>query len=202
MQPDRHAARGRAPSSRRRRPSPARKSTSPDAHVEQPVGRQVENRQEDPEEEERATEIVRGDQHEHRAAPDREQRPEVLEPSLRQHLLLGVQVGGEKDDHRDLAQLAGLELERSDAHPEPGAVDRAGRSSAAPAGRAAERRQAEQVLVRLQPAEVVAKRDQGAGEGGDADHHPEPLAQRVGRDRAGRSRSARSRSRAPPSASR
>ena len=59
------------------------------------------------------------------AAPQiSEQRPEVLQPALREHLALLAQVAGEEDDQRDLRELARLELERAELHPQAGAVDR------------------------------------------------------------------------------
>ena len=49
--------------------------------------------------------------------------PTSFEPRLREHLALLAQIGGEEDDQEDLRELAGLERERADAHPEPRAVD-------------------------------------------------------------------------------
>src|SRR4030095_4484648 len=72
--------------------------------------RHVQHREEDPEVEEAAAEVVRHDEDEHRRAPDQEERPEVLEPELRQHLALLAQVAGEEDDEQDLRQLAGVEV--------------------------------------------------------------------------------------------
>ena len=43
------------------------------------------------------------------------------------------EVRGEEDDEQHLGDLAGLEVERADAHPQPRAVDRRGRSRAAAA---------------------------------------------------------------------
>ena len=133
----------------------------PDRDVQRASGGDVEHREEDPEVEERAAEVVRLDEDEHRRAPDREQRPEVLQAPLREHLPLLAQVAGEEDDQRDLRQLARLELERADLHPEPGAVDRRRRGRAAPAASAAPTaRDPEEVLVALEHAEVVAQQDE------------------------------------------
>ena len=63
------------------------------------------------------TEVVRLDEDEHRAAPDQQQRPEVLQPSLCEHLALLAQVAGEEDDQENLRELARLELERADVDP-------------------------------------------------------------------------------------
>ena len=106
----------------------------PDRDEERPPGRDVEHREEDPEVEERAAEVVGLDDDEHRGAPDREQRPEVLEPPLGDHLAFLAEVPGEEEDEADLRELARLELERADVDPEPDAVDRAPRSPAPPAG--------------------------------------------------------------------
>ncbi len=92
--------------------------------VREPRRRDVEHREEDPEVEEPAAEVLRLEEDEHRRAPDHEQRPEVLQPALRQHLALLAQVAGEEDDQRELGELAGLEPERSRMHPKPRAVDR------------------------------------------------------------------------------
>ena len=96
----------------------------PTDHEREPRGRDVEHREEDPEVEEPRAEVVRRDEHEHAGAPDHEQRAEVLQPRLREHLALLAQVGGEEDDQEDLRELAGLEPERADVHPEARAVDR------------------------------------------------------------------------------
>ena len=126
-----------------------------------------------------AAEVVRLDEHEHRRAPDQEQRPEVLQAPLRQHLALVAQVPGEEDDEEDLGELAGLELQRADLHPEAGAVDRLADPW--------QRRQCEQddgaepeeVLVALDHAVVPPQREQRQREEDDADDDPEALPERV-----------------------
>ena len=84
----------------------------------------VEHRQEDPEVEKSTSEIVGLHEHEHGRAPDGEQRAEVLQSALREHLALLTEIPGEEDDQEDLGQLAGLELHRSELHPEACPVHR------------------------------------------------------------------------------
>src|SRR4051794_28029757 len=63
-----------------------------DGDVQRPAGRHVEHREEDPEVEKSGAEVVRLHENEHRAAPDQKERPEVLQPALREHLALLAQV--------------------------------------------------------------------------------------------------------------
>ena len=147
---------------------------------ERPPRGHVEHGQEDPEVEERAAEVVRLDDDEHRRAEEEEQRPEVLEPRLRQHLALLAEVGGEEDDEEHLRELAGLEAERADVDPEPRAVHR-------PADHR-QRRQREQddrchaadVLVALDPPVVASEDEAARWPWRHADDDPGGLAQRVG----------------------
>ena len=139
-----------------------------EADVEQPAGRDVDHRQEDPEVEERAAEVVRLDEDEHRAAPDQQQRPEVLQSSLRQHLALLAQVPGEEDDQEHLRELARLELERADMHPEARAVDGGAEPGHRGQDEQPDRRQAEEVLVALEPPVVAVERVQRDRERGRA----------------------------------
>ena len=115
----------------------------------------VEHGEEDPVVEERRPEVVRHHQHEHRPAPDHEQRPEILEPALRQHLSLLAQVAGEEDDQEDLRDLAGLELERSDVHPEPRPVDVLAEAGQRRQEQEPDRAEPEQVLVVFEHAVVA-----------------------------------------------
>ena len=92
----------------------------------------VEHREENAEVEEPTAEVVCLYEDEHCAAPDHEQRAEILEPALRDHLPLFAQVAGEEDDQRQLRELARLELERAGADPQPGAVH--GRAEAGQGG--------------------------------------------------------------------
>ncbi len=146
-----------------------------DSDVQEPRGRRVQHREEDPEEEQRAAEVVGLDEHEHRAAPDDEEGAEVLESALRQHLTLLAQVAGEEDDQRELRQLAGLELERPELHPQAGAVDggtddwEGGQDEQTHGG------EPEQVLVVLEPP-IIAEEEQREGEEGHPEHHPDSLA--------------------------
>ena len=62
----------------------AEEEPEPGCDEQRASGRDVEHREEDPEVQERASEVVGDDDDEHRGAPDREQRPEVLELPLRE----------------------------------------------------------------------------------------------------------------------
>ena len=151
----------------------------PDDDEREARRRDVEHREEDPVVEKRRAEVVRRDEHEHAAAPDDEQRPDVLEPRLRERLALLAQVGGEEDDQEDLRELARLELDRADAHPEPCAVDRRAEPGHARQEQQRDRRDPEQVLVVLELAVVAAQPEQREREEADADDDPEPLLERV-----------------------
>ena len=97
------------------------------------AGGDVEQGQEGGEEHQRAAQVADEDEHEHRGAPDDQQRPEVLErrqgdpehtPGADdQHLAVLAQVAGEEDDDADLRELGRLEGERADLDAEVGAVD-------------------------------------------------------------------------------
>ena len=147
----------------------------------EPRRRDVEHRDEDPVVEERAAEIVGREEDEHRAAPDHEQRPPVLQPPLREHLALLAEVGREEDDERDLPELARLELEPAEVDPEPRAVDRLADPGRQRQEEQEDRRDSEDVLVALEHAIVVAQPEERRGEHGNADHDPEPLPERVAR---------------------
>src|SRR5205085_2257213 len=82
--------------------------------------------EEDPVVQERAAEVVGREEDEHGRAPDHEQRTPVLQASLREDLALLLEIAGEEDDQRDLAQLTGLQAERTEMDPQPRAVDRHG----------------------------------------------------------------------------
>ncbi len=117
-------------------------------------------REEDPVVEKRAAEVVRHEEDEHRAAPDDEQRPPVLQPALREHLALLAEVRGEEDDQRDLPELARLELEPADVHPETRAVDRLPEVAARAAGRGARSRRRRRCTcsARARGSRVAARR--------------------------------------------
>src|SRR5205823_5488965 len=88
-------------------------------------GGDIEHCEENPEVEKPAAEVARLDQDEHGQSPDHEQRPEVLQASLCEHLTLLPQVPREEENQEDLRELARLELQRADSDPEPRAVDNA-----------------------------------------------------------------------------
>ena len=94
----------------------------PGRRVRDAAGGHVEHPQEDAEVQQGSSEVARLHQDEHRGAPDQEQWAEILEAALGQHLALLAQVAGQEHDQEDLGQLAGLELQRTDVHPQPGAV--------------------------------------------------------------------------------
>ena len=105
----------------------------PDHDEGEAAGGDVEQGQEGGEEHQRAAQVADEDEHEHRGAPDDEQRAEVLErrqgdpehPARAddQHLAVLAQVAGEEDDDADLRELGRLEGERADLDAEVGAVD-------------------------------------------------------------------------------
>ena len=89
------------------------------------AGRHVEQGEEGGEEHQRAAQVADEDEHEHRGAPDDQQRPEVLERRQGhaedptgaddQDLAVLAQVAGEEDDDADLRELGRLEGERARA---------------------------------------------------------------------------------------
>ena len=114
------------------------------------------------------------------AAPQiAKQRAEVLEAALGEHLALLSQVAREEEDQEDLRELAGLELERPDVDPELHAVDSLAEPRNGREQEEEDRRDSEQVAVRLEHAVVVAQRDQRRREDADADQDPERLAPAV-----------------------
>ena len=72
-----------------------------------------------------------------------------------------------------------MELQRPRLHPEAGTVHCLPDQRQRRQEEQADRRDAEDVLVRLEAAEIVAQQNQRRGEGGDADDDPEPLPERV-----------------------
>ena len=139
-------------------------------------GRGVEHREEDPEVEERRAEVARLDEHEHRGAPDREERAEVLEAPPCERLPLVPQVPGEEDDEEDLRELARLEPQRADVDPELDAVDPLPQPRDGREHQEHDRRDPEDVLVPLEDPVVVAQPDEHEGEDRDADGDPDELA--------------------------
>src|SRR5262245_7712290 len=139
----------------------------------------VEHREEDPVVEERASEVVRHDDDEHGGAPDRKQRPEVLQSSLCEHLPLLAQVAGQEDDQHDLRELAGLELDPTHVHPEARSVDLLADHRERGQEQEGDGGEPEQVLVALEAPVVVPQEEERCGERGDADDDPEPLSECV-----------------------
>ena len=127
---------------------------------ERPPGRDVEHREEDPEVEERASEVVGDDDDEHRGAPDRDERADVLEPALREGLPLLAQVAREEEDQADLRELARLELQRADADPQTDAVHALADSRHRREEQQPDGGDAEEVAVRLEDPVVVAEHDE------------------------------------------
>ena len=117
----------------------------------------VQDAEEDPEVEEPAAEVARLQQDEHRHSPDHEQRPEVLETSLRQHLAFFAEVAGEKNDQHDLRELAGLKFERPDSDPESRTVHGAADARRERKNQEHDRAEAEEVFVALEPPVVVTE---------------------------------------------
>ena len=180
------------PNSDQARNDPDRNSADADQQPGQPLGRDVEQRDEDAEEQQRRAEVALEDQDAEAGDPGDEDRPEVAgarqvdaddaAAGQRQHVALGHQVAGEEDDQQDLGELAGLEREAGEPDPDPRAVD----------GGADQRQQRQQqqheagehggVGEALQDA-VVAHQDQHDDEQDDADGGPGQLGRRGrGRD--------------------
>ena len=178
MQPDRHAV-ADVPDEVVDGERACQEERRADADVQRAPRGDVEHSEEDPEVEERRAEVVRLDEHEHRAAPDQQQRPEVLQPSLCEHLALLAQVAGEEDDQEDLRELARLELERADVDPEARAVDGRAEPGQRRQHEQHDRRDAEEVLVALELPVVVAQQEERRRERPERDHDPETLAKRV-----------------------
>ncbi len=164
----------------------------PDHDEGEAAGRDVEQGQEGGEEHQRAAEVTDEDEHEHRGAPDDQQRAEVLERRQGdpehppraddQHLSVLAQVAGEEDDDADLRELGGLECEWADLHPEVGAVH------LLPDPRQPRRQQQQQpdrgdrVAVALEHV-VVAQELDREGEEDESEHEPVRLvAGQVGVD--------------------
>ena len=105
--------------------------------------------------------------------------PKSFSRPWREHLALLAQVAGEEDDQHDLRELAGLELERADCDPEARAVDLVADPGQRGQEEQHDRAEPEEVLVALEPPVVVAQQEQRGREEADADHDPQPLAERV-----------------------
>ncbi len=116
-----------APDRRVRERGAAREQREADGDEQRAARGRVEHGQEDPEVEERAAEVVRLDEHQHRRPEEQEQRPEILEACLREHLALLAEVRGEEDDQEHLRELAGLEAEAARCRPTAGRRSRSAR---------------------------------------------------------------------------
>src|SRR5581483_7774489 len=112
-------------------------------------------------------------------APDHEQRPHVLEAPLRKHLALLAQVARQEDDQEDLRELAGLHLDRADAHPQTRAVHRRADAREARQEEQCDGADPEQVLVVLEDPVVAAEAEEREREQPDSDHDPEALLELV-----------------------
>ena len=145
---------------------------------------------EDPEVQQRRAEVLFQEQDGQGDAPRSQHRPEVLElghverpdagPRLLQQLAALGEIRSQEHDHRDLAELRGLELERADPDPHPRAVDlladaRDDRQQQQPDGDEPQR-----VGVRREPAVVADAHDRRA-ERHDAHHHPDGLLRALAR---------------------
>ena len=159
---------------RRARARARRRATRPVADVE--------HREEDPEVEERAAEVVRLDEDEHRRAPD--QRAAGRSPSAGPGRAPRASRAGSRRGRRSArssrARRAGTGAARRFTQSRAPLIRRADHGQRRQ-HQQADRREAEQVLVALEHAEVVAQQEQRQRERADADDDPEALPERVGR---------------------
>ena len=91
-----------------------------------------------------------------------------------EQLALVDEVRGEEDDQQHLGRFAGLEVHRTDAHPEPGPVDLLPEPGERRQQQRGDAEQQERVLVPLERADV-AHDHEGQHERGDADRGPHRL---------------------------
>src|SRR5207302_1069825 len=104
-----------------------------DERVEGFARGEVQHREEDPEEQERRTDVLPEDHHQHRHAPHGDDRHEVRhrwhgkgsDPArrLRQYLAVLLEICREEDDEEQLHRLPRLDAARPDLDPDPRAVD-------------------------------------------------------------------------------
>ena len=159
----------------------------PDDHEGEPRRGHVEEREEAAEEHERRAQVADEDEHEHRRAPDHEQRPDVLERELpaqaaRHELPRVVEVAREEDDDGELGELRGLEGDRPDAHGEVGAVHRLAEHRQPRHEQQGDAGRGDGVAVALEHAQV-AQEQHGRAEQAEADGEPlRLLAREVGVD--------------------
>ena len=155
-----------------------------DRQVRRPFGGDPEERHEQREEQQRAAEVLLADHHDERRRPREQHRAEVLGIRERnrsdasaadgEELALLHEVGREEEGEEDLGELAGLEVDRSDAHPDAGAevlpAD-AGHEREQQKGEAEEPDGPAVALEVADPANQHERDD----ERGDADCHPSRL---------------------------
>jgi hypothetical protein len=150
-------------------PRPEAEQHQADEHERHPVGGHVEHGQEAAEEHQRRSQVADEHEHQHRRAPDDEQRPEVLErrngqahepPRAHdQYLARVAQVGGDEDDQADLGQLGGLERDRADLDPQVGAVDLGADARHAREHQQPEPDEGDRVAIALEHAVVAYEQD-------------------------------------------
>ena len=100
--------------------------------------------------------------------------PRIFAPDHRQRIARGHQVSGEEDRQRDLAELTGLEGERTDPDPDPRAIDGAADPREHRQEQQHDAREHRNVAVSLQHA-VVAHDDQYGDRDGDGHARPDDL---------------------------
>ncbi len=163
---------------------------------DQPAGAfrgDVEHHQEEPEEQQRGAQVALEDQHAEADQPHRQHRPQVAaagqvdaeHPSSGQGQRVTVQheVAGEEEHQQDLGQLTGLEAERAEPDPDPGAVDGGAEHRQQRHHQQHQGRETRGVGEGLQSA-VVAHHDQDEDEQDRAQRHPDQLVARERPDRA------------------
>ena len=162
VEPDRDAVldvrdrRGRA------RSAPSGEEPDPAGDVEPARRRHVEHGQEDREVEERrrrgrSSGRGRASRRPRAAAAARSAWATGCPRPATEHLPVVAQVAGQEDDEQDLRELARLELDRPDPHPERGAVDRLAEAGQRREGEQDDGGEAEHVLDAVE-APVVAER--------------------------------------------
>ena len=182
-------------------PGADREQRHPDHHERQPVGRHVEQRQEAAEVHQRRAEVADEDEHEHRRAPDHEQRPEVLErrdrdgPSRRvpwtSTWRVSRRYAARKMTIAILPNSAGWKAIGPELDAEVGAVDLLADPRHARQQQQQQADQRDRVAVALEHAEVAQQQDRRR-EQDQPDHEPLRLLARQRPRRSGRSRPARS----------
>ena len=107
----------------------------PEEEVDHTLGGHPQHHDEEGEEQQRRAEVALGDHHEHGECPRRQdrqhgpgfgevERADLPRPAGDQLAIIG-EIAGEEDGEGQLGELAGLEVDRPDAHPDAGAGERA-----------------------------------------------------------------------------